>query len=207
MNIDNPSNGSGETQNNPSELESQAKNDAAELGSIAKRDLGAIKGRAAEDVRDLQHEASAKIGEAAEEAKSFAVDQKSLAAGQIGGVAAAISKVAEELDANDQQTVGRYARDLASGLSSVGKTIEDRDVDDLIGIAQDFGRKQPVAFLGAAALAGFVASRFALASAHRRDSKPSSAPAPSAPEQPSGYRPAGSVASNSQSNASTVGGL
>jgi hypothetical protein len=54
----------------------------------------------------------------------------------------------------------------------MGKTIEDRDVDDLLGMTQDFGRRQPVAFLGAAALAGFVASRFALASAHRRENKP-----------------------------------
>jgi hypothetical protein len=144
------------------------------LASKSKQDLDAAAQRASEDVRELGHQASAKVGEAAEKAKSFVVDQKGFAAGQINGVAAAVLKVADELDSSDQQTIARYARDLASGLSSMGKTIEDRDVDDLLGMTQDFGRKQPVAFLGAAALAGFVASRFALASAHRRENKPTS---------------------------------
>jgi hypothetical protein len=156
------------------ELQQQAGRDLGSVTIKAKHDLDAVTQRAAADVRDLGHQAGAKVGEATDKAKSFAADQKDLAAGQIDGVAAAIAKVADELDGSDQQTVARYARDLASGLASMGKSIHDRDIDDLMGLAQDFGRKQPVAFLGAAALAGFVASRFALASAHRRENKPAS---------------------------------
>jgi hypothetical protein len=37
-------------------------------------------------------------------------------------------------------------------------------------MAERFGRRQPVAFLGIAALAGFAAGRFAMASARRMDS-------------------------------------
>lgn len=125
-------------------MQEQARHDIDQVTGQAKHDLDAIKQRAAEDVRGLQHEAGAKIGETGEKVKSFAAEQKDLAAGQISGVAAAITKVADELDGNDQQTVGRYARGLASGLSSLGKTIEGRDVHDLMGMAQDFGRKQPV---------------------------------------------------------------
>ena len=158
----------------PSELKAQTSQDLGALGNTAKHDIDAVAQRAKDDARELGEHASEKVSEATDKAKSFAADQKDLAAGRINGVAAAITKVAEELDGSDQQTVARYARDLASGLSSMGKTIEDRDVDDLMGLAQDFGRKQPIAFLGAAALAGFVASRFALASAHRRDNKPAS---------------------------------
>ena len=154
------------------ELQTQAAQDLGAVTDKAKQDLEAVTQRAADDMRELGHQAGAKMSEATDKAKSFAADQKDLAAGQIGGVAAAITKVADELDGSDQQTVARYARDLAAGLTSIGKTIEERDVDDLMGLAQDFGRKQPVAFLGAAALAGFVASRFALASAHRRENKP-----------------------------------
>lgn len=171
MSIDNPEAPTGGTSLVTPELKDQAKQDLGQVTEQAKHDLDAIGQRAAQDVRDLGHEASAKVSEATDKAKSFAADQKDLAANQISGVAAAITKVAEELDGTDQQTVGRYARDLASGISSLGKTIENHDVDDLMSMAQDFGRKQPMAFLGAAALAGFVASRFALASAQRRDSK------------------------------------
>lgn len=164
--------GEGGNATTASELNERARDDFGAATDMAKHDLEAIKNKAAEDVADLRERAAEEVGEATEKAKSFAGDQKALAAGQISGIASAIDKVAEELDGSEQQVVARYARDLSAGLSSLGKTIEERDVDDLMGMAQDFGRKQPVAFLGAAALAGFVASRFALASTHRRENKP-----------------------------------
>jgi len=176
MSIDNPTH-SGEGHGlTPSQLQARASDDFGKVTEQAKHDLDAVKERAAEDVRDLGHQASEKVSEVTDKAKSFAGEQKDVAAGQINGVAAAITKVADELEGTEQQTIARYARDLASGIAKMGKTVEDRDVDDLMGMAQDFGRKQPVAFLGAAALAGFVASRFALASAHRRDTKAPATP-------------------------------
>ncbi|MBJ6989198.1 MULTISPECIES: nutrient deprivation-induced protein [unclassified Devosia] len=156
-----------------SQLQDQVKTDAAALANQAKHDLDSIGQRAKEDVRKLGNDVGEKLTEATDQVRSFAGDQKDLAAGQINGIAVAISKVANELTGNDQRVVARYARDIASGLSTVGRTIEERDVDDLMGLAQDFGRKQPVAFLGAAVLAGFVASRFALASNLRRTTKSS----------------------------------
>lgn len=175
MSIDRPDNGPDDNSVSPSELRDQAQHDLGEATDHAKHDLGKVKERAAEDFRELGREATSKVNDATDKAKSFAGDQKDLAATQINGVAAAIEKVAQELENSDQPMVGRYARDLAKSISGLGNTIESRDVDDLMGLAQDFGRRQPVAFLGAAALAGFVASRFAVASAHRRDT-----PAPKA---------------------------
>lgn len=145
-----------------------------DLGSVtqtAKHDLDAITQKAAEDAKLLKDQASEQISAATDKAKSFAGDQKDLAAEQLGGIAAAIGRVADELSSSDQSTIGRYAKDLANGLNKASDTVKNKDVDDLMGIAQDFGRSQPLAFLGAAALAGFVASRFALASAHRRETR------------------------------------
>lgn len=187
MSIDDPNVGSGNAGVVPPQLQQQARDDLGAVTETAKHDLDAVTQRAKEDVKNLGHEASEKVAEATDKVKSFASEQKDLAAGQVNGIAAAITKVADELDGSDQQTVARYARDLASGLSSMGKTIEDRDVDDLMGLAQDFGRKQPVAFLGAAALAGFVASRFAVASAQRRDSKPAKSSTDQADRSGSSY--------------------
>lgn len=171
MTIDDPNNQDGSTSSGGQDLKSQVGQDLHNVTEHARDDLDAISRRAQEDVRSLGKEAEAKVAEATDKAKSFASDQKDLAAGQINGVATAIGKVADELDQSDQKAIARYARDLASGISNVGKTVEDRDVDDLMHLAQDFGRKQPLAFLGAAALAGFVASRFALASSHRAETK------------------------------------
>lgn len=172
MSIDNPNDLTGGSGNqSAAELQERAGNDLKEVTARAKEDLDSIAQRAASDAQELGQQAQEKIGEATDKAKSFAADQKDLAASQINGVAEAISKVAGELEGSDQQSIGRYARDLANGLSKFGKQIESREVDDLLGAAQDFGRNQPVAFLGIAALAGFAASRFALASNHRRDTQ------------------------------------
>jgi ElaB/YqjD/DUF883 family membrane-anchored ribosome-binding protein len=172
MSIDNPNDPTaGSGNQSAAELPERAGNDLKEVTTRAKEDLDSIAQRAASDAQELGQQAQEKIGEATDKAKSFAADQKDLAANQINGVAEAISRVAGELEGSDQQSIGRYARDLANGLSKFGKQIESRDVDDLLGAAQDFGRSQPVAFLGVAALAGFAASRFALASNHRRDTQ------------------------------------
>jgi uncharacterized phage infection (PIP) family protein YhgE len=175
MNIDDSSNQDGGATRSPDELKTQVTNDLETATDHARHDLDAIAQRAKTDARALGEEAGAKVSEATDSVKSFAADQKDLAANQINGVAEAIGKVADELDGSEQQTIARYARDLASGLSRMGQTVQNHGVDDLMGIAQDFGRKQPVAFLGAAALAGFVASRFALASNQRREQKASRA--------------------------------
>ncbi|QYO76064.1 hypothetical protein [Devosia salina] len=162
----------------------RAKGDIDELSQKAKRDFDAAKSQARQDVEELGRQAKDKMGEATANARSFAEDQKDLAANQITGVADAIRRVADELEGNDQQTIARYARDLAQGLSKVGSEVQQRDTDDLMGAAESFGRSQPVAFLGAAALTGFVASRFALASAHRRASKATPAPTTARPTGP-----------------------
>lgn len=150
-------------------IQDRAKQDLSSATETAKRDLDAIAQKAADDVAKLKQQAGAQLTDATDKAKTFASEQKNLAAGQISGVASAISRVADELDGGDQQMVARYARDLASGLTKFGNGIQNKDVDDLMSMAQNFGRTQPLAFLGAAALTGFIASRFAIASAHRRD--------------------------------------
>lgn len=183
-------------------IDEKVREDFGAVADTAKHDLGAIQEQAAQDVRNVTDQAKEHLGAATEKAKSFASEQKDLAAGQLGGIAAAISKVADELDGSEQQSIARYARDLASGLSRASDSVKDKDVDDLMGIAQDFGRTQPLAFLGAAALAGFVASRFALASTHRRENKPASG----TPHQSNTYQPANSTAyAAGQSNGLSTG--
>ncbi len=170
-------------------LQDRVNSELDDLSHKAKEDFDAAKSQAGHDIEELGHQARDKMGEATAKVRSFAEDQKDLAADQISGVAEAIGKVADELESGDQQAIARYARDLAQGLSKVGTQLKQRDTDDLIGAAESFGRSQPVAFLGAAALTGFVASRFALASAHRRAGKATqeNTPAQSAnPATPSG---------------------
>jgi hypothetical protein len=146
----------------------KAQQDLAAVKQTAQEELDAIKQRAAAEVRGLTDQAKEQIGAGVEHARSFATEQKDFAAGQLTGIASAINKVADELSNGDQAMVGRYARDLAGGIERFAGNVRDKSPDDLMNMAQQFGRSQPLAFLGVAALAGFMASRFALASSHRQ---------------------------------------
>lgn len=153
------------------DLSSRIQADGSALAEGAKRDMDNVSRQAAADARALKREAGEQVAAATEKAKSFAGEQKDFLAGQIDGISNAVSMVASELDQSDQKVVARYARDIASGLSSAARHVQDNDVDQLMAKGQNFGRQQPLAFLGAAALAGFLASRFAMASAQRSAGK------------------------------------
>ncbi len=143
------------------------RSDAAALTETAQADLTHLGDEVKQQAAAIGDEAMTQLEGATEKAKGIAADQKDLLVAQLGGVSGALQKVAGELD-NSGEAGSRYVRMLADGADKLTSTVRDNDVDQIIGIAQDFGRKQPVAFMGAAALLGFVASRFVLASASRK---------------------------------------
>lgn len=142
--------------------------DAHELAETARADLTDLGEEMKQQAASLGEEALSQLDSATQQAKSMAAEQKDLLAEQLGGVSDALQKVADELDTGNESSA-RYVRLLADGAKQITSTVRDNDVDAILAIAQDFGRRQPVAFMGAAALLGFVASRFVLASATRPD--------------------------------------
>lgn len=163
--------------------------DDTRLTETAKTDIADLGAEVSQQAAALGEEAKAQVGELAEKAKGMAGEQKDLLASQLGGVSDALQKVAGELEGNSQ-TSAQYVRMVADGAEKLTSTLRDNSVDDILSIAQDFGRKQPAAFLGIAALLGFAASRFVAASAHR--------------PQPNGA--AGTTSTASTSYASVSGG-
>jgi len=152
---------------NASSTTEPVSDDAAALAQTAKSDLAGLGEEISQQAAALGEEAQAQVGELAEQAKSMMGEQKDLLAEQLGGVSDALQKVAAELE-DDGQISARYVRMVADGADRVTTSLRDNNVDDLLDLVQDFGRKQPVVFLGAAALLGFAASRFVAASATRR---------------------------------------
>ena len=131
------------------------------------QDLGAkVTTEAQKQVSHLTDQAQVKIVETAEKVKGVAGEQKDLLADRITGVAEAADRVATDLESNNQQAA-QYVRMVADNAGKLSDTIRNNNVDQIVNLTQDFGRQQPVAFLGAAALLGFVASRFIAASAQR----------------------------------------
>jgi hypothetical protein len=145
----------------------RVRDDAADLAHKAQDDLAQVGEEIKQQAAALGEEAKAQVGEMAEKAKGMASEQKDLLAGQLGGVSDALTRVADELEGS-QQSSAPYVRMIADRAQQLTSTIRDNDVDDVIAAVQDFGRKQPAVFLGAAALLGFAASRFVMASATRK---------------------------------------
>ena len=151
---------------------------SAEAADQVARDADAAIGRATADLSaageeartkasELAEEAKRQVGEmahqATEQAKSFAHEQKASLSGRVDRLADAADKVAGELEGEDAD-MARAMHALAGSIGSFGKSLREKDVEELIAMAGDFGRRQPATFMTAAVLAGFFASRFMKAS-------------------------------------------
>ncbi|MBB5537720.1 hypothetical protein [Rhizobium giardinii] len=128
----------------------------SELKDKVADDLDAARGM----IKDGTEAAVAKV-------KGSVSTQTNFAARQARGIASALEKVGAELERGEQPQVGRYARQIGGSIQRIANEIEDRDIGEVAGMAEDFGRRQPLAFLGVAAIAGLAASRFLMASAKR----------------------------------------
>ena len=142
--------------------------DANALMDEAKSAAGKVVDEAKEQVESLADRAKSELSGATEKAKSLASEHKDQLAEQVGGVADALGKAASDLEQQNGPSA-QYARMIAENAEKLSDVIRNNDVDQILGMAQDFGRRQPALFVGAAALMGFAASRFVLASAKRRD--------------------------------------
>jgi len=146
----------------PNALRADASAAVTEIQDVAKK----VADEAGAQAGQIAQQAKAQVAQATDTARQVATDQKQFIAAQVGGVADVMEKAADELEGNSGVSA-QYARFIADNAEKLSTTLRDKSVDELIGIAQDFGRKQPAAFIGAAAILGFAASRFIRASAVR----------------------------------------
>lgn len=167
MNTDNPINSTSGASPGTTPDSERLRKDASAAAETAKRDLERVREEAESSVREIADQAQAQLAQAGEKVKGAASEQKDMLAEQLASMARAVSRVAEELRSEQASTAG-YASSIAGGMRRLSENVRDKDVDELIGMAQDFGRRQPATFMGAAALAGFAASRFLFASSRRR---------------------------------------
>ena len=151
----------------PADAAQKVKQDAGAALETAKSELGHLRSEAEAQAASIAEEAKAEVGRLADKAKGMASEHKEVLAGEVDNVAHAVEKVASELEANQSATAG-YVRTVSDTVTRFSETLRTNDVDQLLRMAEDFGRKQPAAFAGVMAIAGFAASRFVRASANRR---------------------------------------
>ncbi|MBM7070080.1 hypothetical protein [Actibacterium sp. 188UL27-1] len=137
------------TQNTPDPKPSQS---AATQAKVTASD---VTEQAKSAARDVAQNAASAAKDQAETAKSSVADEMS-------GVASALRTAAEEMRSGSPQE--RTFGQIAEGLADASEAMRDRDLSEMVQDVSAFARKNPLVFLGGAALIGFAATRFAKAS-------------------------------------------
>ena len=118
--------------------------------------------------QQVQEKAQAVKGEAGGRLREQ-VDQRSTQAGeQAQSFAGTIRKTAEQLRGEGSEGQARFAEQAAERVERVGGYLRDSDSDRIFSDVEGFARGRPWLVGGAAALLGFLASRFLKASGERR---------------------------------------
>lgn len=100
--------------------------------------------------------------------RSLLEQQSHRAADQLGSVANALHKAAEQLSDENNGTAARYAGQAADRVEQVADMLRNSTVDDMVGQVERFARRQPEVFVGAAFAVGFLFARFIKSSGERR---------------------------------------
>ena len=147
----------------PAERSRPLVQEAREVASDLKQEASRVAEHAAEQVKaktsELSESAKGLASAAPEKMRTAVEDQKNAGADFVSGLAGAVRRAAAEFDDQLPQA-GQYIRRAAEQIDGASEALRRRDLGQLVGEVQDFARRQPTAFLGAALLAGFAAVRF-----------------------------------------------
>lgn len=130
-------------------------------------------GRQGAAALDTIKEGARSLGEEAKErASGYVEGGKHAVTDNLEAFAQAIRKAGDELRQQDQTMAAQLVGQAAGTLERVTRSIEGTSLDDMIGQVRSFARRNPVAFIGGAMLAGFALARFARASGrHEADDR------------------------------------
>ncbi len=122
-------------------------------------------GAVAFDTADtLKATAKNAVDTAREEVSSRAGVVKDSVAEEVSGVASALRTAAGEMQRGSPQE--RTFGQIAEGLADASEAIRNKDLGEVARDLSGFARRNPLIFLGGAALVGFAATRFAKATSN-----------------------------------------
>lgn len=135
------------------------------MASASKTETAARKAKSA--VEEAKDTAASVATDAKERVKHEALSRaeavQDTAAGEVGNVARALRKAASEARSGSPQE--RSFGQMADVLADASEAIGQKDLGTIANDIGDFARRNPLLFIGGAALAGLAVSRFAKASA------------------------------------------
>jgi ElaB/YqjD/DUF883 family membrane-anchored ribosome-binding protein len=142
---------------------------AAPIKKAPVRKAATKKASANPSATDWKAQAEAIKGQASKTARVAADTAKEKTGSAMHGLSKLISETAGTVDAKLGPQYGDYARYAAEAVASAAKSLDAKDVDQLVGEARDFVRKSPAVAIGAAAVVGFVLMRLAKGSGSSTD--------------------------------------
>lgn len=133
--------------------------DTAPDETIVDNDTGAATSDATPGVQSLKDNVIKFANDAGDRAKAAAEDGKIRASGALDDLAAMLHDAAGTVDEKVGDQYGQYARSAADAVANFSKSLESKQVDELIDDARDFVKKSPAVAIGTAAAIGFVLVR------------------------------------------------
>ena len=130
-----------------------------DLGQTA-RDVGSA---AKERLHDLRDAAQSSLADAKAAAADKTEEVKGQTADEIARTAQGLEAAADQLEGSPLQQ--DLLREAAEGLKQIAQAVQGKSIGAMAADLSDFGRRNPLAYLGGAALAGFALARFSRASA------------------------------------------
>lgn len=157
----------------------KARADAQSTGAKAKKEAAKVAEearKAATEVKDKAGQAAGDVaGTARNEIQGALKEQKTAGVERLQGIAEAIGRAGDELG-KEVPFVGEAMDRAARELEDLAEAVRDREPRELLGVAQDFARRQPALFAGALGLVGFAAVRFLMASSRSSSESKTSSP-------------------------------
>lgn len=114
-----------------------------------------------ESGRTLKHETGKLAHEARDLGRQFAEQQKDEAASFVHDLAAAAESSAEHLSKHGRPASARFIHSTAGQIDEWAEGLRAREAAEILGDVEDFARRRPLLFFGAAFALGFGLARFA----------------------------------------------
>lgn len=99
------------------------------------------------------------------EAKTMATTRKSQASESLEGLARALRNTGQQFQQENKPGLARYSDQAAGKVENLSRYLRETEVDDLLRSAESLARRQPVAVVAGAFIAGIVLARMIRSSA------------------------------------------
>jgi hypothetical protein len=176
------------------DLRDDAQAAAAKLRDGAGQAADSLKGTVSGAADEAVTQGESIVDAARGRAEGLAEEGKEAVAGQASGFATAIRHAADDLEGTSPE-IARHVRTAAESVEGISSALRDRSAGQLVQDVADFARRQPAAFFGVAAIAGFALARFAKSSSDGLPAGSGHAAGGAGPNQAPGWVPAGGAGS------------